>query len=201
MKDKTPDQIRRETVPNKHYGFMFGFFGAIFGLVLWFGGWALLHVEQARRYPEYCAAALKAGAGGTLFGTRPSQRSVTMTSAQLRYALLRYGNLDHRYDEEIIRHGWYPRQAPPAAWVARHGGIASVYNGESASKVFKWPVALTALTLLTSAASGMALDQRYRMKIISGIPFDGSILASVDEYNREVKGDGMRYRVKQWDDR
>jgi len=118
MKDKTPDQIRRETVPNKHYGFMFGFFGAIFGFVLWFGGWALLHVEQARRYPEYCAAALKAGAGGTLFGTRPSQRTATMTSAQLRYALLRYGNLDHHYDEEIIRHGWYPRQASPSAWVA-----------------------------------------------------------------------------------
>jgi hypothetical protein len=159
------------------------------------------HTNRHFGYPEYCAAALKAGAGGTLFGTQKPQQSATMTSAQLRYALLRYGNIDHHYDVEIIRHGWYPRQASPAAWVARHGGIASVYDGQSAAEVFKWPVVLTALTLLASATSGMALDQRYRMKIISGIPLDGSILASVDEYNREVKGDGMRYRVKQWDDR
>jgi hypothetical protein len=32
-------------------------------------------------------------------------------------------------------------------------------------------------------------------------PFNGSVVATVDEYNKEVKGDGMRYAVKAWKDR
>ena len=34
-----------------------------------------------------------------------------------------------------------------------------------------------------------------------GIPFDGSLVSTVDEYNREVNGDGMKYAVKAWKDR
>ena len=48
---------------------------------------------------------------------------------------------------------------------------------------------------------GLVADFRYRSAIIAGIPFDGSIVAKVDEYNKEVKGDGMAYAVKPWKDR
>ena len=55
--EKTPDQIRRETVPVKHSGLIYGFLGAVLGAAVWFGGWGLLHREQVKRYPEYCSAA------------------------------------------------------------------------------------------------------------------------------------------------
>ena len=47
----------------------------------------------------------------SLFG--PQKHEAGMSAEQLRYALLRYGNVDHRYDAEIIRHRWYPREASP----------------------------------------------------------------------------------------
>jgi hypothetical protein len=67
--------------------------------------------------------------------------------------------------------------------------------------VFKWPVTLTLFTFLTGLIWGLVADYRYRSSIIAGLPFDGSIVATVDEYNKEAKGDGMRYAVKPWKDR
>jgi len=69
MSEKTPDQIRQQTVPVKHNGLIYGFLGGLLGAVVWFGGWALLHQEQVRRYPEYCSNAIKAEVGAvSLFG-------------------------------------------------------------------------------------------------------------------------------------
>jgi hypothetical protein len=198
MAEKTPDQIRRETVPVKHTGLVYGFLGSLLGTVVWFGGWAALHPEQVRRYPNYCAAAIKASTG-PLFGRSP-KRAPGMSADQLRYALLRFGNEDHRYDAEIIRHGWYPREASAAVWVRERGAVKAVYL-DGATMVFKWPLTLTLLTALAALIWGLIADYRYRSKIIAGLPFDGSIVATVNQYNAEVKGDGMRYRVEPWKDR
>jgi hypothetical protein len=197
---KTPDQIRRDTVPVKHTGLIYGVLVGVLGSVLWFGGWALFHQEQIRRYPEYCAHALRASVGEvSLFGARP-KREPGMSGEELRYALLRYGNADHRFDAEIIRHGWYPKEASPAPWVYENGAIKAIYS-DSPALVFKWPLTLSLLTFLTALIWGLVTDYRYRSAIIAGIPFDGSVVANVAEYNKEVRGDGMRYRVKPWKDR
>ena len=200
MTEKTPDQIRRETVPVKHTGLIYGFFGGLLGAVVWFGGWGLLHQEQVRRYPDYCAHAIQANMGNlSLFGAKPKPQP-GMSAEQLRYALLRYGNLDHRYDAEIIRHGWYPREASPRPWVYDKGAVKPVYS-DGAAMVFKWPLTLTLFTFLAALIWGLVADYRYRSSIIAGLQFDGSVVATVDEYNQEVKGDGMRYAVKLWKDR
>ena len=123
-----------------------------------------------------------------------------MSAEQLRYALLRYGNLDHRFDGEIIRHGWYPKNAKPGPWVFHYGAVKPVYS-DSPALVFKWPLTLTLLTFLAALIWGLVLDYRYRSALIAGIPFEGSVVATVDEYNRETKGDGMKYVVKPWKDR
>ncbi len=201
MKQKTPDQIRRETVPTTHRALLCALAGVALGTLVWGGGWALFHREQLRRYPAYFTLALRVNSAGLHFGNTPARQAAGMTAEQLRYALLRWGNRDHRFDAEIIRHGWYPREAAPREWVADRGAVPSVYGGAGAAGVFAWPFALTALTTLLAGMWGLAADYRYRNEIVAGRQFDGSIVATVDEYNREVKGDGMRYRVGQWSDR
>ena len=67
--------------------------------------------------------------------------------------------------------------------------------------VFKWPLTLTLLGLIGSFVWGVVADYRYRSAIIAGVPFDGSIVATVDEYEKQVKGDGMAYAMKPWKDR
>jgi hypothetical protein len=196
---KTPEQIRRETVPRKHYALTFGLLGLLGGSVLSYGAWALFHQKQAKMYPQYLSNAIRSSMGGSLVGTPPRHASAGLTPSQLRYELLRYGNLDHRYDAEIIRHGWYPRDADPIPWAFTHAGITALYEGKSATDVLKWPTLLTAFSLVVAGFVGIALDQRYRQRIIDGVQLDGSIIASVDEYNKEVKGDGMRYRVGHWE--
>ena len=198
MKEKTPDQIRRETTPVRNTGLLYGSFGGLIGAVVWFGGWGLLHEEQVRRYPDYCTHAIRVSAERlSLFGPRST---TGMSVEQLRYALLRYGNLDHRYDAEIISHGWYPREASPLPWVREKGAVKPVYS-DGAAMVFKWPLTLTLFTFLGTLIWGLVADYRYRSSIIAGLQFDGSVVATVEEYNREVKGDGMRYAVKPWKDR
>ena len=174
--EKTPDQIRRETVPVKHNGLIYGFLGGLAGAVVWFGGWSLLHQEQVRRYPEYCKHAIKASmSGASLFG--PPRHEAGMSAEQLRYALLRYGNLDHHiYDAEIIRHGWYPKNASPKSWVFYYGAVKPIYSDPPAL-VFKWPLTLTLLTFLAAMIWGLVSDYRYRSAIIAGIPFEGSLVA------------------------
>jgi hypothetical protein len=200
MTEKTPDQIRRNTVPVKHNGLLYGFLGGLLGTVLWFGGWGLLHQKQVRRYPEYCVYAVRSSVGElSLFGATP-KREAGMRAEQLRYALLRYGNVDHGLDAEIIRHGWYPRGASPASWVYYYGAVKPIYS-DSPALVFKWPLTLTLLTFLTASIWGLVADYRYRSSIIGGVPFDGSVVTTVDKYNQEVKGDGMKYAVKAWRDR
>ena len=49
MAEKTPDQIRRETVPVKHTGLLYALLGGVLGAAVWFGSWSLLHQEQVRR--------------------------------------------------------------------------------------------------------------------------------------------------------
>ena len=95
MKEKTPDQIRRETTPVRHTGLIYGFLGGLIGAVVWFGGWGLLHQEQVRRYPDYCTHAIRVQAPSTIASSAAEARA-GMSAEQLRYALLRYGNLDHR---------------------------------------------------------------------------------------------------------
>jgi hypothetical protein len=198
MKEKTPDQIRRETIPVKHNGLVYGFLGGLLGTLVWFGGWGFLHQEQVKRYPEYAASALESSFGSiSLFGSKPK---ASMSAEHLRYALLRFGNEEHRYDSEIIRRGWYPKGENASAWVYYNGAIKPVYT-DGPMLVFKWPLTLTMFTLLASLIWGLVADHRYRSSIIAGVPFDGSIVATVDEYNQEVKGDGMRYAVKPWKDR
>ncbi len=67
--------------------------------------------------------------------------------------------------------------------------------------VFKWPLTLTLLTTLGCLIWGLVADYKYRSSVIAGIPFDGSVVATVDKYNREIDGDGMTYTVKPWKDR
>jgi hypothetical protein len=198
-KEKSPDRIRRETVPVKHHGLIYGFLGGALGAVVWFGGWGLLHQEQVRRYPAYCTHAIRASVGSlTLFGK--SKRPAGLSADQLRYSLLRYGNIDHRFDAEIIQHGWYPKGASPKAWVFYYGAVQPVYT-DSPALVFKWPLTLTLLTFLTALIWGLVSDYRYRSSVIAGVPLDGSIVATVDQYNEVVKGNGMKYAVKAWRDR
>jgi hypothetical protein len=199
MKDKTPDQIRRATVPNKHHGLIYGFLGAFLGTVIWFGGWGLLHEPQVRRYPEYCAHAFKSSVGDFSLFAKPKLKT-GMSAEELRYELLRFGNQDHHLDAEILRHGWYPRGASPKAWVYVFGNVKPVYS-DSAAMVFKWPLTLTLLTTLGCAIWGLVADYKYRSSVIAGVPFDGSVVATVDDYNREVHGDGMAYTIKPWKDR
>ena len=199
-RDKTPDQIRRETVPVKHNGLVYGFLGGVLGATLCFGGWGLFHPEQVRRFPEYCAYAIKAKMGGlSLFGATP-KRNTGMSAAQLRFGLMRFGNEDHRYDREIIRHGWYPKEASPVSWVYEKGAVQPIYS-DSPALVFKWPMTLSLFTFLGALVWGLAVDSKYRAAIIAGIPFDGSVVTTVRAYNAEVKGDGMGYAVKPWKDR
>ena len=196
--EKTPDQIRRDTVPVKHLGLVYGFMGGLLGTVIWFGGWGLLHQEQVRRYPQYAAVAIESKLGNfSLFGAKPKPG---LSADQLRYALLRFGNQDHQYDAEIIRRGWYPKGERPAAWVYAKGAVKPVYS-DAPALVFKWPLTLTMFTFLSALIWGLVLDNRYRSSVIAGVPFDGSIVSTVEEYNQEVKGDGMRYAVKPWKDR
>ncbi len=199
MTNKTPDRIRRETVPYRHNGLVYGFLGGLLGAMLWFGGWSLLHQEQVRRYPEYCTHAIKASRGGfSIFG--PPRRQIGMSAEQVRYALLRFGNQGHQYDAEILRHGWYPKGSSPQAWVFYYGNVRPIYS-ESPAMVFKWPLTLTLLTTLGCLIWGLVADYKYRSSVIAGIPFDGSVVATVDKYNREIDGDGMTYTVKPWKDR
>jgi hypothetical protein len=136
--------------------------------------------------------------GLTLFG--PPKQEAGMSAEQLRYALLRYGNPDHRYDAEILRHGWYPKNASARAWVFYYAAVKPIYFDPPAL-VFKWPLTLTLLTFLVAMICGLVSDYRYRSAIIAGIPFEGSLVGTVDEYNRHTKGDGMKYIVKPWKDR
>ena len=198
-KEKTPDQIRRETVPVKHTGLIYGFLGGILGTALWFGGWGLFHQEQVRRYPEYVSYSIKASMRGLSLFPRPKHET-GMSADRLRYALLRYGNVDHRFDAEIIRHGWYPREASPAPWVFENGAVKPIYS-DSPAMVFKWPLTFSLLTFLSVLIWGLVADYRYHSTIIGGIPFDGSVVAKVSEYNKQVKGDGMKYAVRPWKDR
>jgi hypothetical protein len=202
MPEKTAEQIRRETAPVKYNGLVYGALGVLLGGSIWFGGWGLLHQEQLRRYPEYVVYAIKGSTNGfsfSPFGPRSAPQS-GMNADELRYELLRFGNEDHHLDAEIIRQGWYPPTARPADWVRENGAFAPIYT-DSPALVFKWPFALTLLTVVGALICGLVSDRRYRSAIIAGIPFDGTVVATVDEYNREVKGDGMRYRVKPWKDR
>ena len=115
--------------------------------------------------------------------------------------MLRFGNEDHRYDAEILRRGWYPKEEKtPVVWIFYNGAVKPIYS-DSAAMVWKWPLTLTLFTFLAGLIWGLVADHRYRTRVISGLPFDGSIVATVDEYNREVKGDGMKYAVKPWKDR
>jgi hypothetical protein len=199
MSERTPDEIRQRTVPVQHNGLIYGFLGGLLGAVVWFGGWALLHQEQVRRYPEYCAHAIKAEMGRiSLFGSHLQEAA--MSAEQLRYALLRHGNVDHRYDAEILRRGWYPREASPKAWVFYYGNVKPIYS-DSPALVFKWPLSLTLLTFLGCLIWGLVSDYHYRASIIAGLPFDGSTVTTIDAYNKEVKGDGMKYAVRAWKDR
>jgi len=200
MNTKTPDQIRRETVPVKHDGLVYSCLAGVLSAALWFGGWSLFHENQIQHYPEYAACALKASTSElSLFGKSP-RRERGMNADELRYALMRYGNQDHRFDADIIRHGWYPREASPKPWVRENGALAAMYS-DSPFLVFKWPLTLSLFTFLGALIWGLVVDNRYCTAIIAGIPFDGSIVATVREYPKEVKGDGMKYRVKPWSDR
>lgn len=199
MKQKTPDQIRRDTVPAKHYWLIYGLLGGALGTALWFGGWGFTHIEQLERYPLYCQVAWQSTlAKLSLFPAK--NRPHGISAAQLRYNLLRFGNQDHTYDAEIIQHGWYPRGESPVPWVYQHGALKPVY-ADGALMVCKWPATLSLFTFLVALLWGMVADYRYRSTIIAGVPFDGSILATVEEYNWETRGDGMAYAVKPWKDR
>jgi hypothetical protein len=196
--EKTPDQIRRDTVPKKYYGLTYGFLGGLLGAVLSFGTWGFFHQEQVRRYPDYARYAVQSEMSGfSLFGGKPKPG---MSDDQLRYNLLRFGNEDHRFDAEIVRRGWYPKGENGRAWVLYNGGVKPVYS-DGAVMVFKWPLTITLLLCVGAIVWGLVADYRYRSAIIAGIAFDGSIVATVNEYQREVKGDGMAYVVNPWRDR
>jgi hypothetical protein len=97
--------------------------------------------------------------------------------------------------------GWYPKRAKsPVPWVYYNGAVKPIFS-DSAALVFKWPITLSLLTFLTALIWGLVADYRYRSRIIAGVPFDGSIVATVAEYNKEAKGDGMKYAVTPWKDR
>ena len=198
MAEKTPDQIRRETVPKKYYGLTYGFLGGLLGAVLSFGTWGFFHQEQVRHYPGYAGYALRSEFAG--FSLFPTAHKPGMTDDQLRYNLLRFGNEGHRFDAEIIRRGWYPKDENGRVWVFYNGAIKPVYS-DGAVMVFKWPLTITLLLCVGAFVWGCVADYRYRSAIIAGIPLDGSIVANVAEYEKEVKGDGMAYVVNAWKDR
>jgi hypothetical protein len=188
--EKTPDQIRRETVPVKHSGFLCLLLGAVVGAAVWFGGWGLLHQEQARHFRFYISC--------SHFGHK---QKAAKSGDRLTCALLRYGNTNHMFDGEILRHGWYPKgEANPARWVYSHAAVSAVYQ-DSAFIVVKWPLRLTLLTALAGLIWGLVSDSRYRSRLIAGIPFEGAVIATVAQYTKQVKGDGMKYAVKPWKDR
>jgi hypothetical protein len=191
---KTPDQIRRQTVPVKHYALRFALLGLVGGAAVWFGGWRHFHQEQSRRYWEYCGAAFKSSI--------PSlHQDGHLSAAKLRYTLMRFGNVEHFYDGEIIRQGWYPRGTQfPVRWARENAGIEPLYS-RSAPLVYAPPFLLTLLTCALGLIGGAVADRRYRHRLICGVPFDGSGVATVSEYNKETKGAGMRYAVKAWRDR
>lgn len=195
---KTPDQIRRETVPLKHYGITYAFLGLFGGALLWFGGWALFHQEQVRRYPAFVRAAFEMETGS--FSLLPKPKSASLSSAALRYALLRHGNQDHRFDAEILRHGWYPRETDAATWLARYGAIPPVFAGNPL-EVLQFPFVLTLVTTGLAAVFGIVQDFRYKRHLVAGIPFEGARVVTVEEYNAETQGDGMGYAVQPWKDR
>ena len=197
MAEKTPDQIRRDTTPQKHYALTYGFVGGLLGAVLTFGGWGLFHQEQLKRYPAYAGYALRSEFGGFSLFTKPKPG---MSDDRLRYSLLRFGNEDHRYDAEIVRRGWYPVGENGRAWVFYNGAVKAVYS-DGALMVFQLPVCLTLLICIGAFVYGLVADFKYRSAIIAGIPLDGSIVATVGEYQKEVKGDGMAYVVDPWKDR
>ena len=198
MSEKTPDQIRRETVPKKYYGVTYGLLGGLLGAALSFGVWGYFHQEQSRRYSDYLGYAVRSEMSG--FSLFPSKQKPGMSDDQLRYSLLRFGNESHRYDAEIIRRGWYPKGENGHAWVFYNGAVKAVYS-DGAGMVFKWPLTLTLFSFMGCLIWGLVADQRYRSAVIAGIPFDGSVVATVGEYEKEVKGDGMAYVVNPWKDR
>jgi hypothetical protein len=198
MAEKTPDQIRRETVPKKYYALTYGFLGGLLGAVLCFGGWGYFHQEQVKRYPDYAGYALRSEFAG--FSLFPTKHKPGMSDDQLRYNLLRFGNEDHRFDAQIIRRGWYPKGENGRVWVFYNGAVKPVYAA-GVLMVFQLPLALTLLTCIAAFVYGAVGDYKYRSAITAGIPLDGSIVATVNEYQKEVKGDGMAYVVNPWKDR
>lgn len=200
---RTPDQIRRETVPFSHTGLIYGILGGAVLAMLTFCVWGLFHIPQIKHYPEFFASGLRSAAG-KYSPFRPSgfTRGIRacMTADELRYSLLRYGNIEHRLDADIICLGWYPKGANPRTWVVQHGAIEPLYS-DSPLMIFSWPLTLSLFAFLSCGIAGLMSDYRYRQKVIAGIPFDGTIVATVEEYNREVKGAGMRYGVYPWQDR
>lgn len=183
---KSSSQIRKETVLHKHYGLTFGLLGLMFSGILFFGLFATFHVKQLMQYPDYIAYSISGLAG--------------KKSDLLRYRLMRYGNENHQYDQQIIAQRWYPRGEMPTMWVRSHGGIAPIYT-TNPILFWTWPFTATLLFTIGSFVYGMVRDYRYHRELANGIPMEGSVLATVDDYNAEVSGNGMKYAVKEWSDR
>jgi hypothetical protein len=197
--NKTPDQIRPATVPVKRTALSNGLLGLALGAVVFGGSWALLHPEQARAYPGYVSCSHKAS--GKARAGMSAKAAAARQVALLRYALLRYGNEGHRFDADIVRQGWYPAgERSPATWVRANAAGAPVYS-QSALWVIRWPLLLSAALALAGSVWGCIVDARYRSSILSGVPLDGSVIGTVAQYNKEIKGDGMKYAVKAWRDR
>jgi hypothetical protein len=124
-----------------------------------------------------------------------------MSANELRYRLLRYGNEDHRLDRQILHHGWFPKGVNPRVWVYRHGSLRPVYS-QPATTVLAWPIALTLLSAIGCFIWGARKDYQWQEQLVgSGVHLDGTVVATVDEYNQEVKGDGMIYGVYEWSER
>jgi|GEM_PF-6293946 len=197
--ERTPDQIRRATVPVKRTAFTNLLLGFVLGAVVFGGSWSLLHPDQARAYPAYVACSRKASAK-----TKPGLSDKAAAARQvalLRYGLLRFGNQGHRFDAAILSQRWYPAgERSPAAWVRANAAVPPIYS-QSAIRVIRWPLCLSAALALAGFVWGCVVASRYRSSIISGVPLDGSVIATVAQYNKEIKGDGMKYAVKAWRDR
>lgn len=185
-KEKTPDQIRIAAVPVKHSGLINGFVALVLGGAVTFAPWALLHPERARFYRQYVSASVHSGNG--LFRAR---KASVRHAALLRYALLRYGNQHHIFDAALTQSG-------AGAFASKE--IAPVYS-ESPLRTVAFPLSVTLGMCLAGAIWGRASDGRRHRALIAGVPFDGSIIATVADYNKEVQGDGMKYAVRPWRDR